>query len=175
MMSGRLSFAVLCQLAKLHYPAVLARTLAEVVPRGAMANPASDEARLKDAVAMRQRLVSAAEATLQHSLRGGREASAKQLCKTRLALERGTLEVSRLDSGEYGKETETIATRPISSRPEASTQMPTSLVVAAYERRCVRSTLERERRAAPARSGHQWAGIQARATAEKAQIDRRAA
>ena len=31
---------------------------------------------------------------------------------------------------------------------QASTQMPTSLVVAAYERRCVRSTLERERRAA---------------------------
>ena len=36
---------------------------------------------------------------------------------------------------------------------QASTQMPTSLVVAAYERRCVRSTLERERRAA----GHQCA------------------
>ena len=31
---------------------------------------------------------------------------------------------------------------------QASTQMPTSLDVAAYERRCVRSTLERERRAA---------------------------
>ena len=49
---------------------------------------------------MRQRLV---EATFNIRFVGGREASAKQLCKTRLALERGTLEVSRLDSGEYGK------------------------------------------------------------------------
>ena len=96
------NFQVLCQMARVHFPNVIARTVARAVPPAANV-PSSDDQRLKDSAALAARLVQAAERTYNIRFIGGRRASAKQLCKTRIALERGTIDVARLDSGEYGR------------------------------------------------------------------------
>jgi len=94
-------FMVLAAMARQHFPTVIKRMVDDAAPPPP--TESSDETKLKDSGAIAAKMTKKAEQAYNIRFVGGRKASDKQLVKTALALERGKLDVSRLDGGEYGK------------------------------------------------------------------------